>query len=559
MTTGGLLNPIGAAKYKAPTARPAYAPPSSGAAPDEIANLQVVAPRGGAAAPLPTSRKTIQNPAQLSAGMLNDYYNNIYAIPEQLEVQNPLIGAEQPWAIWNAFLVGNEITARVETGDTGLINDAIVGETFRATQMKPYSIIVTNTAPIQIDATYDYTATFGTTSFRFIASLAAVVDFAPEEPFEQTLVYSTDIFRARFGEEYRMSLRQDKPRQRFSYDLLFETEAERREVRHDLYVNARLPLVLPQWHEYVRINTEAPVGTTIILGDFSLSDIEVGDSVFLENPPATNSELQVVDAITDSQITLRNVLKSTYPVGSHIYPAVSILPDDRPSNRYYPVNAFIESVSGLKLENVALGGKGATVEVFDTFPVLEATPSANQLAQETFNMRSDETDFGGSLDVYLPEATASLIRPHSFYIPDRATLQYWKKFLDTIRGQQKAFLHATYQDDVMPISFVAGSTEVVVENTPQLSDWVLNDTFCRWRIVTGPSQTPAYRKVDTFTDNLDGTATIILDAAIPDEGPSTSIEQISFLQKCRLSGNQVKFKHFDNYSRVSFSTETIIQ
>ena len=495
----------------------------------------------------------------LAAGMLNDYYNRVIVIPQVLEVQNPVTGQDQPFSLWNAFLRSNQITARNDISATGLTNSALVGQTFRALQLRSFAVVVTPLAPSRVDATYEFTFTQGSTTFRFIAVRATAISIPPEGVSEQILEYQTDVFRSRNGLERRFALRSNAPRQSFGYEVIFDNDQERRELRQDLFRSALAQLVLPLWHEPFRLTAAAPQGTNTIVADFSLSDLQVGDQVYLETYFGDQNELNRVGAITATELTLESVTSADFPIRSAIYPTAAIQPEESQTVQYYPVNALRYQVAGIATSARNLGGNGATLTTHFGLPVLEREPSANDLVEESFTLRPEITDFGGAFDYFSAATFANMARQMEFRVRSRADFQYWKLFLDTIFGRRDPFLHATYQNDVVPVSFLAGGNGLTIQNTPSLRRWLDSLGHQDLRIEVTPGPVEIYRRINSFTDNGDGTASLILNDVIPNLGPTTDIRAISLLPLVRLASDRVRFRHFNTFSIVNLTIETVEQ
>ena len=74
-----------------------------------------------------------------------------------------------------------------------------------------------------------------------------------------------------------------------------------------------------------------------------------------------------------------------------------------------------------------------------------------------------------------------------------------------------------------------------------------------------PGPVEIYRRINSFTDNGDGTASLILNDVIPNLGPTTDIRAISLLPLVRLASDRVRFRHFNTFSIVNLTIETVEQ
>ena len=513
--------------------------------------------RVGVQEPTETGNRSLSG--KVGGGMQVDYYNRVYAIPAVIDLQNPQVGQPQPYSLWNAFIGDNEIVTIDAQGDTGISNTAVVGDVFRSLQLRSFSVAVQPGAPIAIEARYTFTFTLGTVVFQFNATQATILSIPPEMPVEQILEYETDIFRSNNGTERRFAIRGNQPRQQLTYNLIFTSDQERRELRLQQFLNNLAPAVFPMWQEPFVATSEIPIGSTTISGDFTFSDLIADDTVFIISPDGQIQELNNVVTVGPNLLTLRNIINDTYPVGTSVYPTIIAQPPDGRGIQMYPVNAFRQAVRGRSVTQRALGGAGATVNLYQGLPLLEPEPSANGLVTETYSRQPVEVDFGGVFDLQSNAQFSNISRPVEFYIPDRERLQYWKRFLDLVHGRRDPFYAPTHQFDVVPQLHIPGTAEVQILNSPNINQWLSSAGRSDLRFVLGPEPVIAYRRVTTISDLGNGSVILTLDTALPSQGPATTISKISLLELSRLGSDRVRFRHFDTHSRIQISLETIEQ
>lgn len=495
--------------------------------------------------------------SHIAPGMLGDYYNRILFLPPTLTVQNPELGVPQNFSIWNAFLVDNQIETRTDSGATGLTNSALVGENFRAVQLKEFSVTIGQAAPAIIAAEFVYTFTEGGGTFRFNAVRATILQLEPEEPFQVSWEYRTDIFTARDGSEIRTSLRSNRPRQRVELDFVLQTDQERRELRQALFDNNLQQVIVPLWFEPFQIPGALNAGDVTLTGDFALSDIRVGENVYIQNSTTGVGEIASVSTATPTALTLESGLQTGYPAGSAVYPTVTVQPDDEQRLRYYAVNAFDRQFGGLAQEQRSLGGAGVpALTIHEGLPVLEQKPSANNLVEETFSSRAETADFGGITSTFKPQRYSNLVRPMQFYIDSRETFQYWKLFLDTVYGQRDLFFHPTFQPDLVVTGYTPGTAIVEVQADPDFRTWFASAGNKSLRFVSQPGNVVEYRLVSSINEIDEDTLQLILPVALADTGPGGFISEISLLHQVRLASDTVRLQHFSSFSRLNLATVT---
>lgn len=502
----------------------------------------------------------------LVAGMQEDYYNRIFVIPSIIDIRNPVIGAEQAYSLWNAFLSSNTLTTINTTGADGLTNTASPPVVFEALELKPYGIIVGPTAPISIAAEFTFIFTVGEGTLNFLAERATVLSYKPNEPTVQRFEFKTDILRSYDGTEQRIALRPE-PREKLEYNILLENEVEMREMKNSLFNGLGSPIVLPLWHEPVEITVDVGVAVVEIFGDFSQSDIVAEDFIYIESADESTSELARVASITSTKITVDNTLDNTYSIGDVVYSTRIVQRPDNSSMGRFLVNAGRLPVNGESIELRDIGGTGATVDTYASLPVLTYRPSYRGApAEESYRLNYERIDYADNNFLIQYGATfPNIIQPRSFYL-QRVTpddFQYWKKFLMTVQGRREPFLAPTWRPDLTLDSIpVVGVGEMDIrtdEGVNYGSDYFASEAHKMLQIETGLGNI-GYVTVDTTEDNLDGTMTLTLTATVPDvDGTGTLSEPVmlSFLEKVRLASDEVVFQHFSAYSRIEVGLETI--
>ncbi len=506
-----------------------------------------------------TVSPTILNSSQSVAivpSMLTDYYNRIFVIPDLIDVRNPAIGQPQTYSIWNAFFDTNTLENVVSQGDDGLTNTAVPPVAFRALEIQEFGIVVGPTAPLTIEATYDFDFLFGSGRLIFTADRANLIAVVPETPTRQEYQWVTDIIRSHDGSEQRISTR-PKPRHILQYDIVLSTEEEIRAQRRNLVNNIDQPIILPLWHEPFDVTAPVSSGQLQIQGSFSLADFGAEDFVLLSTVDNSVFELARVAAIDSSTLTVDNNINGDYPAGSVVYPTVIVnLPDGSGLSRY-PVNVADFSISGDAQEMRLLGGAGTTLPLFNGQPVLDIRPLNNDTNEESVTVNYERLDFGARFQVFSSQLNPSVSYPKEFLIGTRQELQFWKLFLDTVTGRQQTFYHPTFREDLLLASQPAqGTTQIILDGSQEYVATWFTDPANRTLVFNTADGDRQYRIVNTATTNPDGTSTLVLTAPLTDTPAGSTVISVELLQQCRLASDNVVFEHHGSYSIISLSFET---
>lgn len=528
---------------------------------DEAEEADLPAVEANAAAPGPVDPTLPPSAivAQFARGMLRDYYSRIFVIPTTVEVQNLVLGEPYAFELWNAFLEPNTLDTINATGATGVTPSAQTGEPFRRLEIKSFSITVDGSAPLEIEATFEFLFALGSGTLTFIGKRALIVRNRPEFPTVQSYEWQTDLLRTYDGTEQRISVR-PVPRHRLEYEVILPSELEIRRMRAQLFQSLGTPILVPLWHEPFFLTADLPQGNTAILGDFSLADLAPGDFVYLETRDEQSADVGEVLTVAAGQIDLKTGLGFTFPAGSLLYPTAQIqLPDGQGFARF-PVNAARLSLRGDDTLVRTLGGEGASVPTYQGLPLLDRRPLNDDPTEEGFRINYERLDFGNVFQVDVDQRFPTIQQPRVFAIKTRAELQFWKLFLDTVVGRREPFYFPTYRPDLVVVQqpVVGGSDfQVDTADNPDFARVWLASQGHQDLVLANADGDRLYRRVINTTDNEDGTLTVFLDSALPGTAGGSTLVQVEFLELARLGSDRVTFRHLGIESTLELVIEAV--
>lgn len=498
----------------------------------------------------------VRSPVRLPSSMLVDYYSRIFVIPEIIDVRNPKIGQAQPYKIWNAYLEPNTLQSIIEIDADGLTNSAVPPVVFKATQLLDFSITVDSDAPIVVDASFEFVFDDGSGILIFRAERAVLLGKKPDFPFVQELLYDTDILRSYNGTEQRISIR-PTPRQVLSGKIVYENDAQIRDLKAQLFIGVVSPIIVPLWHEPFLITSDADIDTDLLDGDFSIADWLINDFLFIESRNETIGELVQISAATDSLVTLKNVLTNSYPAGSIVYPTVTCSLNDGSGFGRYPINAAEMKISAKSFGRRLLGGKTASLDTHNSLTLLDRRSLNDSLVSESFLLNSETIDYGGAIQIDFAQDFSKAARKIEFLIPDRIDLQFWKLLLDTLVGRREPFYTPTFREDLVVHTQpdVGGSSFLIPDSPNYVTDW-WPSTGHRDIVITNQDGDRLYRTITGAVDNGDGTITITLGIALPGTAGGSTIVFIEFLELVRLASDVVSLSHYGQYSTITMSITT---
>lgn len=386
-----------------------------------------------------------------------------------------------------------------------------------------------------------------------------LLPYRPEEPTVQRYTYITDVMRAMDGTEHRFSLIQ-YPRMHLEYQYMLDDE-EVRQIRADLFNYLDATWLVPLWHEPFRITADVAQGAGSVTGSFTNNDFQQYQYCYLDREDETHGEFIMMDSIGSSSITFySDTTDQAYQAGSYLYPVVSVRIRNRQALARMPVALSPFSMDLIVEDMRPLGGAGASLNTHQSINVLERRPLNNHPAEEHFYKPMTLIDHGIKVNQISSEADyADIIQPRSWLVSDRSDFQYWKKFLETVRGAREQFFMPTWRGDLTLDSQPSPSDTyiTVTDDTNFTSYWEDSSAHVDLQLETN-TDGEIQRRISSVVDNLDGTLTVNLSSALP-ASAGLSIDAVSFLELSRFDRDEFVFTHYSSYSIVQNAVRTVQQ
>jgi hypothetical protein len=333
------------------------------------------------------------------------------------------------------------------------------------------------------------------------------------------------------------------PQMRFDFQALL-SDAEQRFVMSELAGSAAdAPIFLLGLAHEDRTVT-ASSGTSLTVSSLSSCDWnQSGQRVIAVHPETGQIATSTIVFTGGSTIITADDISAIAIAGALVMPAlqVHLEPDQSLGREAVNMGDWNIVAFAQRPFTVPIVGLGATVATFEGLPVWDAG-IAQEHAEQPMLSGTQLVDLGGRVSAvgsFDRADWARTIRIERGGGADAiADWQWFKRFLDTVRGRFKTFLLPSGRPDLVPIGDASSGT-LVVEGPPTLNapdyagDWFSSDAHRRLKLVKTDG-TFAYRSVSAAQDNLDGTQNLSLDATL-----AGALARVEFLETCRLDSDQV--------------------
>ena len=365
------------------------------------------------------------------------------------------------------------------------------------------------------------------------------------------------------GSEQRMA-RNLLPRTSMNLTYVFETEAEVQEIREDLLQSMNSDWRVPVWWDRDVTTAAVASGVDTWPIDPALSDLAVDDKVYIEDPFGSGAVF-TVSQVNANDIHTTTTAGATYAKGTHIYPLKTWSVRD-------PVELRRQRVGPEQLKitfdlNVPedLGSTGASLTTYQPLAddaakqLLADAPLGHQPLGYVMSSEIQRVDNGARFRQFTRRGESFIAERRTYQISSRQELQDWMGFLMAVNGMRDPWYAPTFRKDLTLTSQPAVGSQIIKVNSSAggVVDYAANWWPFRYenlRLLTDAGE--IYREVTSVSDNLDGTADLTLDSALPATVAGSTINQISFLEHVRLGADVVTLSHDGIRSSVNLALQT---
>jgi hypothetical protein len=520
--------------------------------------------KGGASSPVPMqeltlSRGTLQSPVarttpdiECGGSPYQDFYFRIWVVPEILRITNARIDFPYEYEIWNAYLQSNTLNTvtPVGAGSSSVSTNITTPEVWGDLEIKTKTISIDETAPIEVNVVVTYDFTNGDGFLTFIALRTAIIDSVPDVPITEILSWKTDIISSYKGDEQRIALL-DQPRREIRFKLITNSVEQSQKVLDRIYVDSGATVVVPFYQYSTFVTADGVPNDTVISIDTSKTDIRVGETVFFKNPSGDFS-IHKVNAFDATTVTITPGLEFNVFRYTLFGPAF-----DCYASKGTSFNRLSVDDSGtLNITCTVVGERDnldrpSSTGILTTFTdgktILDKRPLADNPIQNIADSNFEILDFETSkVELLRPWTYPKLGRRLVFKmqrIPDpEADFDYFRLFLETMRGKQKSFYIPSYRQDLSLNSVPADSAGILDIKGLRYSGFYFdNPAFKQLAIFTASGV--HYTVVSSVTPDVNLNDQVQLATPLPTGAGWTQISAISFLMLSRLASDEIALTH----------------
>jgi len=480
-----------------------------------------------------------------------DFYDKFHIVPREIELGNVLSPTQVTLEVFSAFR-SRSLSWTLFDNNAGdgvsLVSPPPLPRLFAPMEGIEVDVLIDLVGPALVDATLDFTFNI-TGTIQVPITLQRVVLFAPppEQPYEETLEWLTDVIQHADGTEQRRALRKS-PRQKFSWDILVEDGAERSRLETALFDWQPRTFGIPMWHEATPLTAAVVGGSTTVLTVASTADADFRDGSLVV-VWASDSRFDVLDLVshTATTITVANPPVLSYtPVADLVLVApLRLAAIDGPirGQRYLQGQDRFSAHFRVKDNDAALAD-ASTWSTFNGKILLDDPNFVRGTMPEEYRHPVRRAD--GSVGLTRETTRQDRHRRASergFVASGKAGMWRIRKLLWALDGRRVSLYIPTFSKDLVPSgTMTSGQTTLAVQHVGYTA-------FARSRqpknvIRVQPVSGAAF--IRTITGSTAPTSTqenITVTPSWPTTLTPAQIDRISFVEKVRSDSDTVRITH----------------
>lgn len=382
----------------------------------------------------------------------NDYYGRVHITPKQIDLGNTFNDQSRKVEVWNAHLIGKELSSISEAATTGLTFTGPIAEptTFGPLERRIYTLEVSSVGPAMVNATFQLNFPTEPVPLVVIGRRINPWPYPPNwsSPVTEELEWKVDVLKSFDGTEQRRELR-TKARRAFNYYMSISGKEVSR-FDNMLWGWQKRVFALPVWMDKASLNDDLAAGNQSIQIDTGNLSFTAGSLAIIYGDVRTHEIVEVKTVFTDSLELVRPVV-GAWPKGTAVYPCViGHLPNAVQVKRYTDntISAIIDFACEPASTN-PFTPYAAPEVTYEGLEVILRQPNwrtaIDNVSEFQFKTLDNEV---GTIEWYYGPEPSAVKRNYQWLLRDKGEIRKFREMLGRRRGQLKAAFVPSFHDDL---------------------------------------------------------------------------------------------------------------
>lgn len=528
----------------------------------------------------PVAINSVVEGGALSISYKDDFYERIHTLPREIDVGAVVTPQIRKFDVWNAHTVNGQFLSSITPVNAEGVTlvqpvGAVAPTVYAPTEIREYSLSISNIGPSTINATFVFDWPPGSTPpdltgesiFTLLGFRSVLFPFPPawRNALVERFEYMTDVLLSYDGTEQRMRLRKF-PRKFYEFEVSAfpDTEkgvnlAESSQFMDRLlwgFQNRRF--TIPVWTDCLVLSSDVTIGTTVFPVDPVNLDFRVGGLMVIWKG-VDNFEVLNILSLAGNQITTISGTSQAFTGPVRIYPGHVARLETTVQNQR-PFDQFSFSTLLWRVEDndeVPTPLDPAVTFKLDSegnpLPVLQDRPERSVDLTHEFTRKAFEIDYktgGRSVDDHVGSAIE--IKTFRWVFGDRALHNTWKEMILSRAGRLKPIWIPSWHDDLKIVQPVGASDTFIDIRDIGYSTFYAVQPGRRDIQVLLKDGTRIYKRIISSTAPTPGEERLTLDetfgTVITD--PDAEIAKVSWMGLYRLDTDLVEIAWPANHNSI---------
>jgi hypothetical protein len=392
---------------------------------------------------------------------------------------------------------------------------------------------------------------------------SAIAEILVESPVSETWEWKTDVIQSiNSATEQRIALR-ISPRMTTDYTMLTLNEDDRRKNLGRLHKEIGTSKNVPMFQYGSYVTQTVNVGATRIYFDAELSDVRIGDYLYLYTQNLRYFEIYEIEDIHTDGVTLATGVNTGFLMNSFAVPSrnCQILDGSGLSTMYVTGDMKILAQCIETRDDFVNPLFSVSLTTYQSLPVLGQQPTSDGTTNELLSMENSLVDNEIGVFSFINNRTSPYLSTSLTFYVDRITspgsMNYWREFFHEVKGRRGAFWFPTNREDFIINTDIDVVQDYIICDDNRWEEYYEGREEFSYIQFKAQDGEVIYRKIICAYSSELGTE-FQLDSAFPDEDRwKTKDLKVSFLMKCRLEEDSVKFEHHQRFSKFQISLRTV--
>lgn len=492
---------------------------------------------------------------------LTDYYDRIHVAPAVLDMGNLASEQTRTLYVWNAW---REAIRTLETVDAQGVDGidvhapAALPLVFKPLQQRIWTLSVGPSGPPTIDAQLRFQFDDSEAPSAAIVGVRLIAWMIPPDwtsGITETLTWLTDAQTAYDGTQVRLPCR-DTPRRQWEFSVL-ASDGARVVLEAALYAWTARTWALPVWTDVVWLRQPIAQGAETITVATTGRDYVAGGLAAIWASPTDYEVVEITDVTADG-LVLKHPTQRGWPIGGRVYPCRSAWLTDPPALARHS-SAIVAGQVRFQADAPCDWPAVLPAAMYLGYPVLEdRTNEPGDLAAAYPRVTALVDNDAGTPLLYDITGRPWMTQRHDWVLHGIVRRSAHRSLLYGLQGRAQAIWVPTWADDLALVSDVLETATALTVRWLGYTRYLQGGAGRRHVRIELVDGTIYYRCITAWSELVDGTEQLAIDAPFGVPIARARIRQVSWMMLATLNSDTIEITHTHDIEGTAQSSASFV-